>query len=75
MGTAGSYGGKASPDDSVTRQPVVYIHGNSDTALTHSMTASGWSGSISYFLSKVHKTSELYATTWRDANALNAASP
>lgn len=74
MGTSGSYGGKASATDKISRQPVIFIHGNSDTALKYSFTASGWSQPIQYFLSKGHKTAEIYATTWGDANALNAAS-
>ena len=73
MGTAGSYGGKASPGETIVQQPVVFIHGNSDTALHYSFEATGWSNSVQYFLKKGHKTSELYATTWGDANAMNAA--
>uniref|UniRef100_A0AC35F121 Lipase n=1 Tax=Panagrolaimus sp. PS1159 TaxID=55785 RepID=A0AC35F121_9BILA len=74
FGTKGSYGGKASPTDTPTKQPVVFIHGNSDAALDYSMTATGWANSIEYFLQKGYQSRELYATSWGDANALNAAS-
>uniref|UniRef100_A0AC34R828 Lipase n=1 Tax=Panagrolaimus sp. JU765 TaxID=591449 RepID=A0AC34R828_9BILA len=72
LGNSGSYGGKSSPSDKINRQPVIFIHGNSDAALSYSSTSSGWSRNIAYFLSKGHKTAELYATTWGDANPLNA---
>lgn len=68
-----SYGGKASASDTVGNQPVIFIHGNSDSALGQSSALTGWNSSINYFLSQGYKTSELYATTWGDANpALSA---
>lgn len=63
-----SYGGKASASDSVVNQPVIFIHGNSDAALGQSSTLTGWNSSINYFISNGYKTSELYATTWGDAD-------
>lgn len=68
-----SYGGKAGAGDTVVNQPVIFIHGNSDSALGQSSALTGWNSSINYFLSQGYKTSELYATTWGDANpALSA---
>ena len=68
-----SYGGKSSASDTVVNQPVIFIHGNSDSALGQSSTLTGWNGSLNYFLSQGYKTSELYATTWGDASpALSA---
>jgi triacylglycerol lipase len=68
-----SYGGKVSAGDTVVNQPVIFIHGNSDSALGQSSALTGWNSSINYFLSQGYKTSELYATTWGDANpALSA---
>lgn len=68
-----SYGGKASASDTVINQPVIFIHGNSDSALGQSAAFTGWSSSINYFRSQGYKKSELYATTWGDANpALSA---
>ena len=73
LGANGSYGGKANSSDTVVNQPVIFIHGNSDSALGRSSTMTGWNASINYFLSQGYKTSELYATTWGDANpALSA---
>lgn len=65
----GSYGGKASDADAVTRNPVVFIHGNSDRALAYgSATYTGWTGSINHFESQGWRPRELYATTWGPAN-------
>jgi triacylglycerol lipase len=67
----GSYGGRASSTDTVTRDPVIFIHGNSDKAVgTGTAGQTGWNNSIQYFLSRGYKTSELYATTWGPASAL-----
>lgn len=63
-----SYGGKANSSDTVVNQPVIFIHGNSDSALGQSSLLTGWNSSLNYFLSQGYKTSELYATTWGDAN-------
>lgn len=68
-----SFGGKANSSDSVVNQPVIFIHGNSDSALGQSSIFTGWNSSIDYFKSQGYKTSELYAMTWGDANpALSA---
>jgi Lipase (class 2) len=54
----------------VTNQPVLFIHGNSDSALgTGSSLATGWRSSIDYFKSQGYTSAELYATTWGPANA------
>ncbi|QDF01810.1 lipase family protein [Myxococcus xanthus] len=72
--SGGSYGGKASASDSVTKQPVIFIHGNSDKAVGSGVFGqTGWTNSIEYFHSQGYKTSELYATTWGPANALQSA--
>jgi triacylglycerol lipase len=73
IGTNGSYGGKASAADTIVNQPVIFIHGNSDAALGVGVGATGWTSSINYFVSQGYKTSELYATTWGDANPLYSA--
>ena len=68
-----SYGGRTSASDTVVNQPVIFMHGNSDSALGQSSTFTGWNNSINYFGSQGYKTSELYATTWGDASpALSA---
>ena len=63
-----SYGGKSSASDSVVNQPVIFIHGNSDSALGQSSAFTGWNSSLDYFISQGYKKSELYATTWGDAS-------
>lgn len=66
----GSYGGKASASDATVKQPVIFIHGNSDKAVgTGTVGQTGWNASIDHFLSKGYKTRELYATTWGPASA------
>ena len=73
LGTNGSYGGKSSDTDTVVNQPVIFIHGNSDSALGSGVGLTGWTSSINYFVSQGYKTSEIYATTWGDANPFLSA--
>ena len=66
----GSYGGRTVAGQAVVNQPVIFIHGNSDSALgTGSSLATGWSQSIAYFKSQGYTSAELYATTWGPASA------
>lgn len=66
----GSYGGRVHAGQAVVNQPVIFIHGNSDSALgTGSSLATGWRSSIEYFKSQGYTSAELYATTWGPANA------
>lgn len=70
----GSYGGKTSASDPISKQPVIFIHGNSDKAVGDTVGQTGWSDSIAYFLGKGYTSAELYATTWGPASAsLSAA--
>jgi triacylglycerol lipase len=68
----GSYGGKQSDADAVINQPIIFIHGNSDSALGTGDPFTGWTDSINYFLSQGYKTSELYATTWGPADSASS---
>ncbi|CAJ0957112.1 unnamed protein product, partial [Mesorhabditis belari] len=70
--TKGSFGGKSAQNPASTKTPVIFIHGNSDSALHSSKTATGWDNTISLFLSKGYTEADLYATSWGDTNALNA---
>jgi triacylglycerol lipase len=66
----GSYGGRVFAGQAVVNQPVIFIHGNSDSALgTGSSLATGWRASIEYFKSQGYTSAEIYATTWGPANA------
>ena len=67
--TGGSYGGRAFAGQSVNRDPVIFIHGNSDKALGDTFGQTGWSASVNHFLSEGYTSAELYATTWGPANA------
>ena len=68
-----SYGGKANNNTPVTKQPVIFIHGNSDKAVGTEFGQSGWTESLNYFLSQGYTEAELYAITWGDADASSAA--
>ncbi|HYH06961.1 MAG TPA: lipase family protein [Thermoanaerobaculia bacterium] len=66
----GSYGGRVSAGQAVVNHPVIFIHGNSDSALgTGSSLATGWRASIEYFKAQGYTSAELYATTWGPANS------
>ncbi len=56
----GSFGGRVSASDPVTRHPVVFVHGNGDSAAS-------WEPSIDHFLAQGYTSAELYATTWGPA--------
>jgi triacylglycerol lipase len=69
----GSTGGKLTASDTVVNQPVIFVHGNADSALGTGIGATGWNASVDYFLTKGYKSSELYATTWGPADPTQAA--
>lgn len=50
----------------LSHDPVIFIHGNSDSALTTAYYATGWESSIAYFLQQGYSRAELYATSWGD---------
>ncbi|GMR61330.1 hypothetical protein PMAYCL1PPCAC_31525 [Pristionchus mayeri] len=70
FGETGSFGGRATKGEKISRQPVVFVHGSSDSALHHSKMASGWTNSVEYFKEHGYSTSELYGLTYgsRDIN-------
>ncbi|GMS97418.1 hypothetical protein PENTCL1PPCAC_19593 [Pristionchus entomophagus] len=77
MVTQGSYGGKTSDEQKVTKTPIIFIHGNSDAALRQFRASSdmvGWENTIDYFQKKGYSSAELYATSWGDTNPLHSAS-
>ncbi|CAI5452566.1 unnamed protein product [Caenorhabditis angaria] len=71
-GNYGSYGGFPNSTSKITRPPVIFFHGNSDSALKTDSFSTGWDNSIAYFLSKGYQTGELYATSWQDNLAIKA---
>jgi triacylglycerol lipase len=68
----GSYGGRQ-PGDALKpgRDPVIFIHGNSDRAVGGEL--GGWQRSIEAFREAGWGTGELYATTWGPASISSAA--
>uniref|UniRef100_A0A7E4V436 Lipase n=1 Tax=Panagrellus redivivus TaxID=6233 RepID=A0A7E4V436_PANRE len=70
IGASGSYGGRQTANEAISHRPIIFIHGNSDTAVASNSNFTGWSASISYFLQNGYTPAELYATTWGD-NVLN----
>lgn len=58
----GSFGGKVSVDDCSIKQPVIFIHGNSDRCLGGLIN--GWGNSVEYFKLKGYRSAELYCTTY-----------
>ncbi|MCB0654288.1 MAG: lipase [Saprospiraceae bacterium] len=68
-----SYGGKVNNSTPVNKQPVIFIHGNSDKAVGNVYGQSGWTNSLNYFLAHGYTQSELYAITWGDANPFSSA--
>uniref|UniRef100_A0A914MGK9 Lipase n=1 Tax=Meloidogyne incognita TaxID=6306 RepID=A0A914MGK9_MELIC len=67
FGNLNSFGGRKYKNQPINKRPVVFIHGNSDGALAgHGGDwNSGWSNSISYFMSHGgYTTAELYAITY-----------
>lgn len=71
--TQDCYGGRDFAGQAVSRQPVIFIHGNSDKALGDAPGQTGWTNSISYFQSQGYQRGELYAITWGPASALQSA--
>ena len=69
----GSYGGRVTPGQAVVNQPVIFIHGNSDSALGTVSPYTGWTSSIQYFKSQGYTSAELYATTWGPASTAQAS--
>ncbi|GMS94090.1 hypothetical protein PENTCL1PPCAC_16265, partial [Pristionchus entomophagus] len=69
-GTAGTFGGRSTKDSKITEQPVLFVHGNSDSALHHSDMASGWTKSVEHFKERGYSGAELYGLTYgtRDIN-------
>ncbi len=69
----GSFGGRAAAGETLTHDPVVFIHGNSDLALGTATGQTGWTASRAWFLAHGYTNAELYATTWGPADATLAA--
>jgi lipase (class 2) len=71
--SGGSYGGRTFAGQPVVNHPVIFIHGNSDSAIGYSSVYTGWRSSIEYFKTQGYTSAEIYATTWGPANAVFSA--
>ncbi|KAF8355752.1 hypothetical protein PRIPAC_97375, partial [Pristionchus pacificus] len=69
-GDTGTFGGRTSADEKIKHQPVVFIHGSSDSALHYSKLATGWTKSVEHFKEKGYFGAELFGLTYgtRDIN-------
>ncbi|GMT06426.1 hypothetical protein PENTCL1PPCAC_28600, partial [Pristionchus entomophagus] len=69
-GSSGTFGGRTTRDEKVTEQPVLFVHGNADSALHHSDLASGWTKSVDHFKGHRYSGAALYGLTYggRDIN-------
>ncbi len=65
-GDVPSFGGRAQAGEPLAREPVIFIHGNSDSA-------AGWQKSIEHFGAQGYKPSEMYAMTWGPQSPLLAS--
>ncbi|KAF1748511.1 hypothetical protein GCK72_024978 [Caenorhabditis remanei] len=74
FGDTGSFGGKVFSEEKLTNTPIVFIHGNSDSALKFGDASfqSGWDEVLKYFLSKDYTLAELYGITYGDRNISNS---
>ena len=60
----GAFGGKADENDTITRAPVIFIHGAADQLIGEEWANDGFRYSIEYFLEQGYKKSELYGSMW-----------
>ncbi|GMT23056.1 hypothetical protein PFISCL1PPCAC_14353, partial [Pristionchus fissidentatus] len=69
-GATGTFGGRTAKNQKIDRQPVLFVHGNSDSALHYSDLATGWTKSVEHFKEKAYTSAELYGLTYgaRDIN-------
>ncbi|KAF8386365.1 hypothetical protein PRIPAC_75507 [Pristionchus pacificus] len=69
-GSTGTFGGKAANEISlpITHHPVLFVHGNSDSALRFSDEAPGWDNTVRYFRARNYSLSELYGLTYGSRN-------
>ncbi|CAB3399689.1 unnamed protein product [Caenorhabditis bovis] len=73
-GYTGSFGGAESETPKILNTPIVFIHGNSDSALKHGtdIYQSGWNQVLEFFLENGYTMSELYGMTYGDRNISNS---
>ena len=63
---ASAYGGRVNAGDAVTREPIVFVHGNGDRGVGG--TYGGWEATLDAARAQGYGSQELYAFTWGDAS-------
>src|SRR5258706_13822108 len=63
----GAYGGRTTPGQPVVNNPVIFIHGNGDSALGTVSPYTGWTSSIPDFKSPGYTTAASHRRTWGPA--------
>ena len=71
LASGNGYGGRTEAGATVTHDPIVFVHGNSDQGVGG--TYDGWDASITHALAHGYGPQEVYALTWGDANVALAA--
>ncbi|CAJ0563966.1 unnamed protein product, partial [Mesorhabditis spiculigera] len=73
-GATGTFGGKDSDGQGISKTPVIFIHGNSDSALdTGAMLVDGWTKALGYYIDEGYTFAELYGITYGDRDMATAA--
>lgn len=71
LGGPPGYGGRTRAGEGIAKEPVVFVHGNSDRAVGGSL--GGWNASIEALLAAGYGSREIYALTWGPADSAQAA--
>jgi pimeloyl-ACP methyl ester carboxylesterase len=61
-----SFGGRREPGEKLTHDPVIFIHGNADTA-------AGWDTSVREFKAQGYQDHELYGLSWGTGKVADAS--
>jgi hypothetical protein len=67
-GTGGSFGGRASAGEAITRTPIVFVHGNSDSAVGRAAPLLGWDAARRDLAARGFGDRDLYGVTWGPAD-------
>jgi triacylglycerol lipase len=67
-GTGGSFGGRAAAGEALARTPIVFVHGNSDSAVGRVAPLLGWDAARRDLAARGWADRELYGLTWGPAD-------
>jgi triacylglycerol lipase len=67
-GTGGSFGGRGAPGEALARMPIVFVHGNSDSAVGRTAPLLGWDAARRDLAARGFGDRELYGLTWGPAD-------